>query len=87
MILDGMQDFAAVSDELAECLKVSAMMFCSKRGFQLLSVTALGQMTTSLTQVSREILMFGADVWPFGEDDVPPHDAKIISLATGERVG
>jgi hypothetical protein len=64
MCLSAIPDFALLSAELATCLQEAAEGFLSNRGLSNLSISSLHQLTTSLDQVSRELLMFGADIWP-----------------------
>lgn len=53
-----------MAQELSQHLEVTAQEYFSKCGLTPLPNTALGQMSTPLRQVSGELLMFGADVWP-----------------------
>jgi hypothetical protein len=56
--------FNATSKELANELQATAEAFLNKRGMKELSIPSLSQLTVSLNQVSSELLMFGADIWP-----------------------
>jgi hypothetical protein len=51
-------------DDLTSCLQASAAAFIKRRRLGVFSSPSLTQMTTPIAQVSAEILMFGADVWP-----------------------
>jgi hypothetical protein len=57
-------DFAKMTTELSFRLQATAEQFFSNHGIVPQPNTSLEQMSTPLIQVSRELLMFGADVWP-----------------------
>ena len=58
------EEFVKLSEELSQRIKVTTQEFFRLRGLNQQPNTSLAQMTTDLNQVGRELLMFGADVWP-----------------------
>jgi hypothetical protein len=71
MLTGGNKEFSQLSEDLSKVLLVAARDFFNKNGLEQNPNTSLNQMSTSLEEVSRELLMFGADEWPAGiaEDD------------------
>lgn len=62
-------EFAMLTAELTKRLQATSTLYFSNLGLQPLPNTALEQMTVPLEQVSSELLMFGADIWPAAAKD------------------
>jgi hypothetical protein len=65
----GSKEFADLTRQLADRIEDVAKVLGSHHGGSDLPSSSLSQMSMPLGQLSQELLMFGADVWPLAADD------------------
>jgi len=64
--------FGVVERDLTAHLIEATNSFLAARGFAPVQVASLPQMSVPLNEAAREILMFGADIWPdVAQESIP----------------
>lgn len=72
MSMSESKDFTQMSEELSHRLQAVAYEYFGIHGLPTLPVTSMTQMSVSLIDLSRELLMFGADKWPDSAIEADP---------------
>lgn len=56
--------FQSLADDLEATIRRTVDQFLVRRGYTTIEIAPMDQMSPSLNETARQILMFGADLWP-----------------------